>query len=128
REHVSILVLNGEPLFFQHFDGPYYPTLRLLHKYPDLLPKVQVDTGAIKFVLSGANIMCPGLLTPTAKLPDAPGVPQDTPVAVMAYGKQHACAIGKTLMSTEGMKESRKGVGVENLSWVGDDLWMVNKL
>lgn len=25
------------------------------------MPKVQVDKGAIKFVLSGADIMCPGL-------------------------------------------------------------------
>lgn len=32
REHVSILVLRGEPLFFQHFDGPYYPTLKILHR------------------------------------------------------------------------------------------------
>lgn len=32
REHVSILALKGEALFFQHFDGPYYPTLQLLHR------------------------------------------------------------------------------------------------
>jgi PUA domain protein len=32
REHLSIYTLNGEPLFFQHFDGPYFPTLKLLHK------------------------------------------------------------------------------------------------
>lgn len=32
REHVSILVLNKQPLFFQHFDGPYYPELHLLQK------------------------------------------------------------------------------------------------
>ena len=27
----------------------------------------QVDKGAIRFVLSGANIMCPGLTHPNAK-------------------------------------------------------------
>lgn len=32
RDHISIYTLHGEPLFFQHFDGPFYPTLRLLHK------------------------------------------------------------------------------------------------
>jgi PUA domain protein len=90
REHISILALNGTPLFFQHFDGPYFPTLRLLHQCaqssiykvvvsirlindiafsiivyvydcatvdPELLPRVQVDKGAIKFVLAGANVM-----------------------------------------------------------------------
>ena len=28
---------------------------------PNMLPKLQVDKGAIKFILSGANIMAPGL-------------------------------------------------------------------
>ena len=32
RDHLSIYALHGEPLFFQHNDGPYLPTLRLLHK------------------------------------------------------------------------------------------------
>lgn len=37
----------------------------------------QVDKGAIKFVLSGANIMCPGLTSPGAKMTE---VPKDTVV------------------------------------------------
>jgi PUA domain protein len=37
-----------------------------------MLPHEQVDKGAIKFVLSGANIMCPGLTSKGAKLTDAP--------------------------------------------------------
>lgn len=28
------------------------------------MKKLQVDRGAIKFVLAGANIMCPGLTSP----------------------------------------------------------------
>ena len=32
RDHISIYTLHSEPLFFQHFDGPFYPTLRVLHK------------------------------------------------------------------------------------------------
>jgi PUA domain protein len=35
-----------------------------------MLPQVQVDRGAIKFVMSGANIMCPGLTSPGGKLPE----------------------------------------------------------
>lgn len=30
--------------------------------------KLRVDTGAIKFVLQGANIMCPGLTSPGATI------------------------------------------------------------
>ena len=43
----------GEPIFFQSRTGPYIPTLRLLHRFPDILPKYTVDRGAIRFVLSG---------------------------------------------------------------------------
>lgn len=32
------------------------------------MKKVCVDTGAIKFVMGGANVMCPGLTSPGGKL------------------------------------------------------------
>ena len=60
KDHVKLYAVNGELLFFQQRDGPFYPHLKLLHKYPNLLSVQKVDKGAIRFVLSGANIMCPG--------------------------------------------------------------------
>lgn len=33
----------------------------VLRAAPDMMKKLRTDHGAIKFVLSGANIMCPGL-------------------------------------------------------------------
>lgn len=35
---------------------------------PFFLPMQQVDKGAIRFVLSGANIMCPGLTSKGARM------------------------------------------------------------
>lgn len=87
---MEILTVKGELLFFRQRKGPFYPTLRLLHKYPFILPHQQVDKGAIKFVLSGANIMCPGL-TSGVKLYTAA---VDTIVAVMAEEKKHALCVG----------------------------------
>ena len=68
---------------------------------PILLPKIQVDRGAIKFVLSGANIMCPGLTSKGARM--EVDLPNDAVVAIMAEGKEHALAIGQLKMSTEEM-------------------------
>jgi PUA domain protein len=45
---------------------------------PNIMKKLQVDRGAIKFVLSGANIMCPGLTSPGGALDDE--VDAETPV------------------------------------------------
>jgi PUA domain protein len=58
HDRISLYTVNTLPLFFNHFDGPYIPTLRLLHRYPDLLPHVQVDRGAIKFLLAVSVLCC----------------------------------------------------------------------
>ena len=52
-------------------------------RFPDILPKFQVDRGAIRFVLSGANIMAPGLTSAGGKMDD---VPEGTTVGIFAEG------------------------------------------
>ncbi|KAG8217547.1 hypothetical protein J3R82DRAFT_5696 [Butyriboletus roseoflavus] len=129
REHISIYTVNSEPLFFQHFDGPLYPTLRLLHKYPFLLPKVGIDRGAIRFLLAGAHMMCPGLTSAGGYLPPAEsGIAAHSLVAVHAEGKEHAVAVGMTKLGTEEMRKVNKGVGVEIATHLGDDLWAIQTL
>ncbi|KAI0234341.1 Malignant T-cell-amplified sequence 1 [Lamellibrachia satsuma] len=121
HEHIEILVgKDGELLFYKQRDGPYFPTLRLLHKYPFMLPKMQVDKGAIRFILSGANIMCPGLTSPGAKMTN---VASDTVVAVTAEGKENALAVGVTKMSAEKILDVNKGIGIETIHYLNDGLW-----
>ncbi|CAM9442244.1 malignant T-cell-amplified sequence 1 [Petromyzon marinus] len=120
HEHIEILTVNGELLFFKQRDGPLFPTLRLLHKYPTILPHQQVDKGAIRFVLSGANIMCPGLTSPGAKLRSAD---KETIVAIMAEGKQHALSVGIMKMSADDIVKINKGIGIENVHYLNDGLW-----
>ncbi len=67
---MQIAIVNGKPLFFAQRDGPWFPHLRLLHQYPQMMKRLRTDRGAIKFVLSGANIMCPGLTSPGATIHD----------------------------------------------------------
>ncbi|EDQ92943.1 uncharacterized protein MONBRDRAFT_13627 [Monosiga brevicollis MX1] len=121
RDRSSFVACNGQVLFFQHRDGPFYPTIKLLHQYPNLLPRFQVDRGAIKFVLSGADIMCPGLTSPGAKM--EADVDVGTPVAIFAEGKEHALALGETVMSTEDIRKINKDVGVKSISYLDDGLW-----
>ena len=123
QDHIEILVgTSGEPLFFKQRDGQFVPVLRLLHKYPFMLPPQQVDKGAIKFVLSGANVMCPGLTSPGGKLISAD---KNTVVAIMAEGKQHALAVGITKMSTDEIQKLNKGIAIEALHYLNDGLWQM---
>lgn len=126
EDKIQLYVSNeNEVIFFQQFDE-LIPSLKIIHKYPSAFPSVKVDRGAIKFVLSGANIMCPGLTSPGADLPDSPGLEKDTIVAIYAEGKEHALAIGKLIMSTEDIKSKNKGIGIELFHYLGDGLWNFN--
>mmetsp|Transcript_35200 Transcript_35200/g.56554 ORF Transcript_35200/g.56554 Transcript_35200/m.56554 type:complete len:186 (+) Transcript_35200:180-737(+) len=124
-QKANVVLVDNVPLFFQLRDGPYFPTLKLLHKYPDCMAKLRVDKGAIKFVFGGANIMCPGLTSSGAVIHD--NVPEDTPVAIYAEGKEHALALGITKMSTADIKSVNKGIGVDTIHYLNDGLWKTDK-
>ncbi|CCH57907.1 hypothetical protein TBLA_0A01070 [Henningerozyma blattae CBS 6284] len=122
EDKIQLYTVDGEVYFFQKFDE-LIPSLKFVHKFPKAFPTVQVDRGAIKFVLSGANIMCPGLTSPGAALPEAPGYEKDSIVVINAENKEHSLAIGKLLMSTEDIKSINKGHGIEMIHHLGDPLW-----
>jgi PUA domain protein len=52
HNRVTLIIVNKHPLFFQEYDGPFYPHLKLLHKCkkiilffidPFILPHMTVD-------------------------------------------------------------------------------------
>ncbi|DAZ99080.1 TPA: hypothetical protein N0F65_008385, partial [Lagenidium giganteum] len=120
-DHVQVVLHEGEPLFFNHRDGPFMPTLKVLHKVPHIMKTVRADKGAIPFVMSGANVMCPGLTSKGGDIPEE--LDAGTPVAIMAEGKELAMAIGVLTMSTKDIREKNKGIGIEMMHYIGDDLW-----
>jgi PUA domain protein len=96
---------------------------------PTVLPKVGIDRGAIRFLLAGAHMMCPGMTSAGGYLPPAnDAVPAERAVAIFAEGKEHAVGVGITKLDTEEMRKVNKGVGVETVTYLGDDLWPVQKL
>lgn len=91
-------------------------------KDPFLLPKCQVDKGAIPFIISGANVMIPGMTSKGGILPE---VDAHSYIAIMCEGKQHALGIGRTTMSKSQMQKVGKGIGLELITYVGDDSWNI---
>jgi predicted ribosome-associated RNA-binding protein Tma20 len=107
---LNLVVVNNTILFFNIRDGPYFPTLRVLHQCalvhrrlapcslsrgpaapdPEMMPRLRVDKGAIRFVFAGANIMCPGLTSAGATLHDE--VDEDTPVVRMQLPRRSIAA------------------------------------
>ena len=90
---------------------------------------VRIDRGAIRFLLAGAHMMCPGLTSKGGYLPPPENeIKTGTPVAIFAEGKEHAVGLGVTKMDTEEMRRINKNIGIETVTYLGDDLWALQKL
>lgn len=140
-DRASLYVIDGEPLFFEVDKSILLPHLKLVHRFPQAFPTIRIDRGAIRFVLSGATLMAPGLTSPGGRLPepreggdegpDEEGhwsreLAKDEPVVITAEGKEHACAVGFLVAGTKEVKEKGKGPVVEEAHFLGDGLWKYN--
>ncbi|KAI6086272.1 hypothetical protein F4821DRAFT_238855 [Hypoxylon rubiginosum] len=139
-DRCTLYVLDAQPLFFQ-FDNAatLLPHLRLVHRFPAAFPSIRIDRGAIRFVLSGATLMAPGLTSTGGRLPSGVGslesqglddderwtreLEKGEPVVVRAEGKIEACAVGFLVMGTKEVKEKGKGPVIEDAHFLGDGLW-----
>jgi len=128
------------------------PHLRLVHRFPTCFPSIRIDRGAIRFVLSGATLMAPGLTSTGGRLPSGDAeekggygehggregkegkdgregwyggreLEKGEPVVICAEGKEEACAVGILSMGTKEVKEKGKGPVVEEGHYLGDGLW-----
>ncbi|OCT51975.1 Translation machinery-associated protein 20 [Cladophialophora carrionii] len=126
-DRVSLYVLDDTPLFYQHMDDPIIPHLKLVHQYPHAFRRIKIDRGAIRFVLSGATLMVPGLTSKGGWLPDKDDeVKPGEIVAIEAEGKEEICLIGQLEVGTEEMKEKKKGVAMSAGHYLGDGLWKLD--
>ncbi|KAI8868047.1 translation machinery-associated [Ramicandelaber brevisporus] len=123
RDGISLFALGPELLFIQHFDEPLIPSLRLVHQFPSMTKSVQMDHGAIKHILGGAHVMCPGLTNNFAKMEDK--FKAGDVVAVYANGKENALAIGIAKMSDDEIRTVNKGIAIEVVHVLGDGLWQI---
>ena len=67
---MQVYLVDEEIRFIENRDKIVIPTLRLLHKYPMMMPHMQCDKCAIRHILSGSDIMCPGLTSQGGKMDD----------------------------------------------------------
>ena len=100
-----------------------------VHSDPSILPHVRIDRGAIRYLLAGANMMCPGFTSKGGWLPPAEeALEKNTAVAIHAEGKEHATGIGLLKLGTEEIKKVNQGIGVDSVTYIGDDFWKIQKI
>ncbi|EDR24000.1 translation machinery-associated protein, putative [Entamoeba dispar SAW760] len=119
-DHSTAILSNNKVYFFQQKEN-FNPTLQLAMTYPEMMKQVQVDKGAIKHVLSGSNIMAPGLTSAGGKLPD--DIVAGNYVLIMGEGVQSPLAIGLMKASAVDIKKQNSGVVIDLIQYAGDGIW-----
>ena len=103
---------DNTPLLFEE-NGVLLPTLYSVRKFPNLLPKITVDAGAVKFMINGADLFRPGMVEwdPFAK---------DDYVIIINLQKA-AMSLGKTLLASKELPD--KGKVTTTLHYLNDEIW-----
>ncbi len=91
----------------------YIPFIDHMNMFKDY-PWVEVDEGAAKAILRGADLMAPGIERYTE-------FDQGEPV-VVRYGNSHI-AIGEAIESSNRLSEMEKGKAIKILHYKGDKFW-----
>jgi PUA domain protein len=61
KDKLTVIALDGVPLLFSLHNSAYIPTLALLYKVEASAKIAYVDKGALKPIVGGADVMCPGV-------------------------------------------------------------------
>lgn len=115
EDKFKIILINKKPSFF-YFDNQVVPTLKFLQEN-NLLKKITIDMGAVKFIVNGADVMRPGIVEIET------GILKDELVSIIDKNNKKTLAIGIALFSSEEMKSMSSGKVIKNIHYVGDELW-----
>ncbi len=117
-DNFNVILINGKVLLFS-IDGEYFPTVRGVLELELAKYVVIVDAGAVRFVVNGADIMCPGIVSADSDIMkgDLVIIKEET------HGKP--LAIGRALISGEAMTAD-SGKAIKSLHYVGDKLWNID--
>jgi PUA-domain protein len=110
----DLILLKGRPVFMMVEDRPFF-TVRGALEFAPKKRMVIVDSGAVSFIVNGADVMAPGIVEADPEI--APG----DPVVIVEERHKKPLAIGVAILRGPEMRGS--GKAVKSVHHVGDDLW-----
>ncbi len=111
----DLILVDGEPLLLLTENEPFL-TIKGALKVKPTKRKVIVDMGAVKYVSSGANVMCPGITYADTDIKEGDFV------VIVDELHDKAIAIGKALIQGNEMVAD-KGKAIKCIHYVGDKIW-----
>ena len=111
---VDLIFIEGRPLLMIVEDQPFFTVLGAIEMMP-YKRLVMVDSGAVRFVVNGADIMKPGIVSAD------PEIAVGDLVVIVEERHNKPLAIGRALVAGTEMKG--EGKAVKSLHHVGDVIW-----
>ena len=113
-EGVDLIFVDGRPLIMFVEGQPFFTVLGAIELSPQK-KVVVVDSGAVKFIANGADVMNPGIVSADPEI-----LPGDL-VVVVDEKHRKPLAIGKALIP--GKEMHGEGKAVKSLHHIGDPIW-----
>ncbi len=111
---IKIILVDNEPLLLEYGGRHYLSVYGAIKLKPEKY-RITVDSGALNFILNGADVMKPGIVFADSRIRERDFV------YVTVEGRESPIAVGLALCSAEEMKG--KGKAVKNLHHVKDKIW-----
>ncbi len=113
---IMLYLIDKKPQLLEQ-EGWVFPTLKGILEHPFPERRVVVDAGAVPFVVNGADVMRPGIVSL------ADDIIAGRPVQVVEERHQKPLALGIALFDAREMREKTQGKMIKSIHHVGDDLW-----
>lgn len=113
---IVLYLIDKKPQLIEQ-DGWVFPTLKGLLEHPFPERRVVVDTGAVPYVVNGADVMRPGIVSVSDD------ILAGKPVQVVEERHGKPLAVGIGLFNTGELREKTSGKVVKTIYYVGDELW-----
>jgi arCOG04150 universal archaeal PUA-domain protein len=112
----NIYIIDKKPMLIEKDDWAF-PTLRGAIARPFSGRRICVDMGAIPYVINGADIMRPGIVSVSDD------VKANMPALVVDESHDKPLAVVIPLYDAEALRALEKGKAAKNLHYIGDELW-----
>jgi len=116
-EDIELVIIDRLPAFIK-FDDRYIPhLLYLLKRGYSWLPQIVVDSGAVRPISRGADLMRPGIVEIIGDFN------ADTIVVILEPSRRLPIAVHRTLYDSKTVINMEKGRVTKRLHYVGDKYW-----
>ena len=115
---VSLFIVNKKLLLMDTGDW-VFPTLKGAIQFPFPERRIVVDAGAIPYVVNGADVMRPGIVSVSDD------VKALLPVQIVDERHGKPLAIGIALLDAPDMRARTSGKMCKNFHYVSDEIWNI---